>query len=63
MGRAFKNHQLVGKNAGIRSQFFAGQERKMIPLLLGLVLLSVFAIVQDIDSGALTSPLVGYMIF
>ena len=47
----------------MRHNSFAGRDRKMIPVLLGFVLLSVFGIVQDIDSGALTGPRDGYMIF
>ncbi len=35
----------------------------MIPVLFGSVVLSIFAIAQDIDSGALTLPRDGYMIF
>jgi hypothetical protein len=30
---------------------FAGQNWKIIPVLLGFVLLTIFAIVQDTDSG------------
>lgn len=47
----------------MRHNSFPGQDRKIIPVLLGLVLLSVFAAAEDIDSGALTGPRVGYMIF
>jgi hypothetical protein len=47
----------------MRRNPFTGQNRKIIPVLLGLVLLSLFAIAQDVDSGSLTGPLVGYMIF
>jgi nicotinate dehydrogenase subunit A len=35
----------------------------MIPVLFGSVVLSIFASAQDIDSGALTGPRDGYMIF
>jgi len=47
----------------MRRNPFTGQNRKIIPVLLGFVLLSVFAVAQDIGSGSLTGPIGGYMIF
>ncbi len=35
----------------MRPNSFAGRDRKLIPVLLGLVLFGVFAVAQDIDSG------------
>jgi hypothetical protein len=47
----------------MRRNSFSGQNRKIIPVPLGFVSLGVFAIARDIDSGSLTGPPVGYMIF
>jgi len=47
----------------MRRNPFTGQNRKIIPVLLGFVLLGVFAIAQDIDCGSFTGPHDGYMIF
>jgi hypothetical protein len=47
----------------MRRNPFTGQNRKIIPVLLGFDLLGVFAAAQDIGSKSLTGPLVGYMIF
>jgi hypothetical protein len=46
----------------MRRDSFAGRDRKIVPVLLGFVLLGVFAVAQDIGSRSLTGPLVGYMI-
>ncbi len=47
MGRGFENHQVIVRGEEtqevMRHNSFAGQDRKIIPVLLGFVVLSVFA--------------------
>lgn len=47
----------------MRHNPFAGRNRKIIPVLPGLIFLGVFAAAQDIDLGPLTGRRDGYMIF
>ncbi len=44
----------------MRRAFFAGLNRKKIPVLLGFVVLSVFAIAQDLPAGKPDSKSLAY---
>src|SRR5271169_3907174 len=39
------------RGGSMRRNFFAGQDRKMIPVLLGFLVLSVIAFAQDLPTG------------